>query len=73
MPQDGTESQKVNKSYAHLGPILAQNPPKIDPEAKQKCDVFFDGLLDWLLRQLGANLAQTWRPKPSQNGIQTVF
>ena len=66
--------QKLIKIDENYNEQLMKKNPKIDQKSTKnrsggypKCVPFFDGLLDRLLRQLGANLAPKWMPKPSQN------
>ena len=61
---------KLGPSWGQVGAKLGQVGAKLGQVGDPKGDHFFVYFLDRFWTQLGANLASTWEPKPSQNGAK---
>ena len=61
---------KLGPSWAKLGPNWGQVGAKLGQVGGPKSDHFCAYFLDRFWTQLGANLASTWEPKPSENGAK---
>ena len=69
-PQEPQGPRKVISGAPSWGPSWGPKSIKIDPKSDPKCDHFYDRFEDRFLERFGANLAPSWPPKPSQNGVK---
>ena len=69
-PPRGKKKPKSESFDPLLGAILGPKIEKNRSQERSKRCSFFDHFLDRVLKRFCANLAPTWRPKPSQNGAK---